>query len=173
MISAMTDSDRLACSFCEQPVEGRELDFRFTWPDRLLDIPDADRSSRVRGDGDIIGAPGLGVFLRVLLPVRLTGGYEIRYGTWLALTTTSDFDRARALWHAPEYPTLVLEGVLSNAIEPWGRSVMTKARVGVRLHHEVPYVEEILDPSMSRLLTETWSRDWVLSAMPDAAWHGH
>lgn len=55
----------------------------------------------------------------MLLPVTLADGYVIRYGTWLQLTSEADFDRARELWHAPEYPSLVLNGILGNAIEPW------------------------------------------------------
>jgi hypothetical protein len=91
----------------------------------------------------------------------------------LALMNQGDFDRTRSLWHAPEYPSLVLDGVLGNAVEPWGRPLVTRARAVVRDATQVPYVEAIQDESMSKVVTGTWSRSWVLSAIPEAAWHGH
>jgi hypothetical protein len=169
----MTADPPLVCSYCEQPVEGRNIDFRFQLPDPLFEIPAAERRKRVQGSGDIVGARGVGLFVRVLLPVMLTGDYRITYGTWLALMNQDNFDRARSLWHAPEYPSLVLDGVISNAIEPWGQPLMTRARVAVRDANQVPYIEAIHDESMSKVITDTWSRSWVLSAIPEAAWHGH
>jgi hypothetical protein len=169
----MTIESPLVCSHCAQPVEDRDIHFRFKLPDPLLKIPKAEREQRVRGDGDIVGASGIGMFARVLLPVKLTGGYQITYGTWLGLMDETEFDRARALWHAPEYSSLVLMGVLANAIEPWGDPLMTRARVAVRGPNEVPYVDAVQDESMAEVLTATWPRSWVLSAIPDAAWHRH
>lgn len=162
-----------ACSFCQQPVEGRELNYRFLLPDPILEIPEAERPHRVRDSGDVVGAAGVGVFVRVLLPVTLTDDSHVTYGTWLALTNRDDVERARRLWHSEEYPSLVLEGVLANAIEPWGRPLMTRARVGVREPHEVPYVEAIHDADMARVISDVWPRPWVLSAIPSGASDGH
>jgi hypothetical protein len=172
-MSTMTPEEPLVCAHCGRVVEGPELDFRFKLPDSLLAIPQEERGQRVHDGGDMVGAPGVGVFVRVLLPVALTEGYSIRYGTWLQLTSEADFERVRELWHAPEYPSLVLDGILGNAIEPWGRPLMTKVRVGVRAGHEVPYVVTIYDDQMAKVLTETWSQSWVLSAIPPGTWHGH
>jgi len=169
----MTPEGPLVCAHCGQVVEGSEVDFRFKLPDSLFAIPKEERGQRVHDGGDMVGAPGIGVFVRVLLPVTLTEGYLIRYGTWLQLTSEADFDRARELWHAPEYPSLVLDGILGNAIEPWGPPLLTKARAGVRAAHEVPYVDKIYDEELAKVLTETWSRSWVLSAIPAGTWHGH
>jgi len=173
MMSSVTHEGPVVCAHCGQVVEGRELDIRFKLPDSMFAIPEEERGQRVHDGGDIVGAPGIGVFVRVLLPVALTEGYLIRYGTWLQLTSKADFDRARELWHAPEYPSLVLDGILGNAIEPWGSPLLTKVRVGVRAPNEVPYVETIYDAQMAKVLTETWSRSWVLSAIPPGTWHGH
>jgi hypothetical protein len=169
----MTADPPLVCSYCQEPVEGRDLDLRLMLPDVLFAIPAAERSALIQGGGDLVGAPDAGVFMRVLLPVTLTEGYRITYGTWLALLGEDDFDRVQALWHAPEYPSLVVEGQLANAIEPWGAPLMTRARVAVQDAGQVPYVEEIQDDAMANVLTDTWSRSWVLSAIPDGAWHGH
>jgi hypothetical protein len=169
----MTVDPPLVCSYCQQPVEGRDIDFRFKLPDPLFEIPAAQRPARIQDGGDIVGAADAGIFVRVLLPVKLTEGYQITYGTWLALLEEDDFDRVRALWHAPEYPSLVVDGILSNAIQPWGAPLMTRARVAVRSADQVPYVEAIHDEAMAKVLTDTWSRSWVLSAIPDSAWHGH
>jgi hypothetical protein len=172
-MAAMATDPPLVCSFCGQPVDDRDIDFRFRLPDPLFAIPEAERRQRVQDSGDMVGARGVGVFVRVLLPVMLTGGYRITYGTWLALMNQDDFNRVRSLWHAPQYPSLVLDGVLGNAIEPWGRPLMTHARVAVRDTKQVPYVEAIHDENMSNVLTNTWSRSWVLSAIPESAWHRH
>lgn len=173
MMNTMTPEGPLVCADCGQMVEGRDLDFRFKLPDALFAIPEEERGQRVHDGGDMVGAPGLGVFVRVLLPVALTEEYSIRYGTWLQLTSEEDFNRVRELWDAPEYPSLALDGILANAIEPWGPPLMTKVHVGVRADHEVPYVEAIYDEEMAKVLTETWSRSWVLSAIPAGTWHGH
>ncbi|GAA3223203.1 DUF2199 domain-containing protein [Dactylosporangium siamense] len=169
----MTAVPQLVCSYCHQRVEGTDLDFRFKLPDPLFAIPEAERPARISDSGDMVGADGVGVFVRVLLPVRLTEGYQITYGTWLCLMTREDFDRVRSLWHSPDYPSLVVDGVLANAIEPWGAPLVKRARVAVRHPDRVPYVEAIEDDEMGKVLTETWSRDWVLSAIPGEAWHGH
>lgn len=176
MMLSVTPEQPLVCSHCGRPVDPdrRELDYRFKLPDPLFAIPEPLRNDRIHGLGsDMVGAPEVGIFIRVLLPVTPSEGYSIRYGTWLGLTTKENFERARDLWHAPEYPSLVLTGVLANAIEPWGEPLMTKVRVGVRAAHEVPYVEAFKDPEMGKVLTETWSRSWVLSAIPASVWHSH
>jgi hypothetical protein len=172
-MSGMSLDPSLVCSYCQQPVQGRELDFRFKLPDPIFEIPEAERPQRVRDSGDVVGAQGVGVFVRVMLPVRLTEDFQITYGTWLSLRNRRDFDRARRLWHSEEYPSLVLEGVLANAIEPWGQPLMTRARVAVKDVNQVPYVEAIYDDSMAKVITDIWPRTWVLSAIPDAAWHSH
>jgi hypothetical protein len=172
MASMPTDSP-LVCSYCQAPVEGPDLDFRFRLPDPIFDLPEPERAERMHGGGDVVGARGIGVFIRVLLPVVLAGGYRITYGTWLRLLSKADFERVRALWHAADYPSLALDGVLGNAIEPWGRPLMTRARVAVRDVDSVPYVERIYDEQMAKVLTEPWPRSLVLSAIPEAAWHGH
>jgi hypothetical protein len=154
-------------------VQGRDLDFRFKLPDPILEIPEAERPQRVRESGDVVGAEGVGVFVRVMLRVMLTDDFQITYGTWLALMNRGDFDRARRLWHSDEYSSLVLEGVIANGIEPWGPPLMTPARASVKDVNQVPYVETIYDESMAAVLDHTWPRSWVLSAIPHAAWHSH
>jgi hypothetical protein len=176
MMTIVTSEEPHVCAHCGRPVDPdrRELDYRFKLPDPLLAIPESERADRIGGLGsDMVGAPEIGIFVRVLLPVTLSEGYSIRYGTWLGLTSREHFERARDLWHAPEYPSLTLTGILANAIEPWGKPLMTSVRVGVRAAHEVPYVEAFKDPEMGKVLTETWSRSWVLSAIPAGTWHGH
>jgi hypothetical protein len=169
----MTADRPRVCAQCGQSVEGPDYDFRFRLPDPVFELPEAEQEQRIWDGGDFVGASGVGVFVRVLLRVALTEDCQITYGTWLGVLTEEDFDRAQSLWHDPEYPSLVLDGVLANAIEPWGRSMMTPVRVAVRDPGQVPYVEAMHDEAMSKILTDTWSRSWVLSAMPDGAWHSH
>jgi hypothetical protein len=67
-MAGMTADPPLVCSSCQQPVEDRDLDFRFHLPDPLFEIPEAERRQRVQGNGDMVGARGVGTFVRVLLP---------------------------------------------------------------------------------------------------------
>lgn len=78
MMSIMAAERPLVCAPCGEVVEGRELDFRFKLPDSLFAIPKEERGQRVHDGGDMVGAPGVGVFVRVLLPVALSEGYLIR-----------------------------------------------------------------------------------------------
>lgn len=34
-------------------------------------------------------------------------------------------------------------------------------------------METIYDDQLAKVLTETWSRSWVLSGIPPGTWHGH
>lgn len=115
--------------------------------------------------GTMIQAEGYGAFVRALLPVRLTGGYTVTYGLWLGVHR-EDMHRALAQWHAPTYPELVLDGVLANAVEPWGL-LAVPAQAVVRDPEQTPYIDSSPDVLLSRVLRDDWSHEDVLPTLPD------
>src|SRR5690349_21541200 len=100
---------------------------RFTWPDPVLAARQPPRSSDVwmsgptPQDSDLMQVPHVGEFARVLLPVRLTEGHTLTFGVWLALEH-QQFTAAVEVWWAPSYESLRLEGLVANAVPPWGLS---------------------------------------------------
>jgi hypothetical protein len=166
---------RFVCQRCGRVQDELDLNFRFRLPDPILDLTE-ERRERVEGDdpeSDSVTAAGVGTFLRVLLPVRLTGGGRITFATWLCVDHEEDYHRARRLWHSPDYPSLRLEGILSNAIQPWGEPLYGRATVAVRESDALPYVAEIHDGRMAEVITAEWPRAWVLARMPEKGPCGH
>jgi hypothetical protein len=160
---------RFVCRRCGRLQDELDLSFRFRLPDPIFDMSEAEQRERVVGgeaDSDSVAAAGVGTFLRVLLPVRLTGGGRVTFGTWLSVGSEEDYRLARRLWHSPDYPSLTLEGVLANAVQPWGEPLYCKARIAVREPEALPHVVEILDERMAEVITAEWPRAWVLSGWP-------
>lgn len=164
--------DVFHCHRCGAVVEDRDIHVRFTWPDPVLAAPEIDRE-HLDERQDIITVPRIGAFARVLLAVELTGGYRVTYGTWLGLTEKPVYDDAVRLWHDPAYPSLRLRGVIANAIEPWGPPLMSPATAGVYDPNSVPHVDALSVVNVGEVLTETWPRAWVMSAIPADSWHCH
>ena len=88
------DSERVTeevCATCGRPVEVHDRHVRFGLPDPVLDTPDQDKVNGAwlsHGDANssvMMQIPGVGPFVRALLPVHLTGGYTITCGVWVAI----------------------------------------------------------------------------------------
>lgn len=69
------------CPTCDRPLDTHDRHIRFTLPDPVLDT-----TGRVRAPGTwmndvdartsvMLQVPGVGAFVRALVPVRLTGGF--------------------------------------------------------------------------------------------------
>lgn len=146
------------CECCGTALdEPQSIDVRFTLPDVAFDVPEEDRrpvnDSLLRADG---------MFVRCLLPVRLSGGYELVLGTWLELSE-EDFVRAASVWGTPHYAALGLTGTLANDIRPWDLAG-APAMATVRVEDEIPYVSASDDPRVRDVLALEWDRDEVLRA---------
>lgn len=63
--------------------------------------------------------PGVGAFVRVLLPVDLVGGVTLTFGVWLGVDP-SNLQYIVREWWASTYPNLVLDGRVANDVKPWG-----------------------------------------------------
>jgi hypothetical protein len=155
------------CSSCGATLGATKLDLRFGLPDPVRDLPEAARKSKTWGNDLLLQVDGVGAFVRCLLPVRLTGGMTITFGTWLSVHP-DDLRRAYDLWQTPDYSTLKLRGVLANAIRPWGPELFAApAHAEVRNVEHLPYITDSDHPMLRRVLDETWSRDAVLMCIAD------
>ena len=112
----------------------------------------------------MLQVPNVGAFVRALLPVRLTGGYQVTFGVWMAVHP-DDLQRAFRIWWEPEYVDLVLDGVLANALPTWDVFGASLQAV-VRNADHTPYVETTSHSALQRVLTDEWAHESVLSALP-------
>ena len=109
--------------------------------------------------------PGVGPFVRCLLPVHLTGGYTVTFGVWLAVHP-DDLQRAFRVWWEPAYADLVLDGYLANKLPVWGL-LAAPAVARVRDENQRPYVEESSDEMLARVLAEEWQHEELLASLPE------
>lgn len=156
----------MTCSCCGTAIEPSDrFDIRLHLPDVALEDPERPRRAPM---DEMLLVKGEGAFLRVLLPVRLSSGWELVFGTWMRIGG-DDARRALEIWNDPAYADLVLEGTLANAIKPWGdRLLGGRVTAVVRDTREIPYVDRSEDPYVARVISEEWDHDRVLERMPFA-----
>lgn len=156
------------CACCGVPTpDEKRIDVRFNLPDRVVGGAESARRypSGLRA---LLETDDDGCFIRCLLPIALTEGTELVLGTWLRVSE-ADLGVAQECWEAPEYDELTLEGTIANAIRPWGDDLLgAPVTVGVRDRNDIPYVTGSRRPEVSRILTTTWNRDYVLSRFAHA-----
>ncbi len=161
-------SESVDCSSCGLPMSDHDRHIRFTLPDSVLALPDQERTAgtwmthSTPGESVMMQSPGVGAFVRVLLPIQLTGGYSLTYGLWLGVSPT-DLKRTFEVWWQPEYVDLELTGTIGNAIKPWGlfgAPVVTS----VRDVSQTPYCTASTEQILHKVLTEQWPHQTVLGA---------
>ena len=157
------------CSSCGRALDAHDRHVRFTLPDPVLASEGREHVSGAWLSHDdawssvMMQIPGVGPFVRCLLPIRLSGGHAVTFGVWVGVSP-DDLQRAFRLWWAPEYAELVIEGLLANALPGWGM-LAAPVRATVRNPDETPYCTRSADPSLARLLTEEWPHEQVLAAV--------
>jgi hypothetical protein len=130
-----------------------------------LAVPEKERESLTWGNDVLMQVQGVGAFVRVLLPVRLTGGYSQTFGVWLGVHP-DDLKRAWEVWPTDEYRDLALEGVLANAIPPWDAEVFgAPARATVVDKEHAPYITASTHAVLSEILTSDWPHAQILPAV--------
>ena len=131
-------------------LDAHDRHVRFGLPDPNLNrsregLPDGTRLSHEDPRTSVMmQVPGLGAFVRALLPVRLAGGHTVNYGVWVAIDP-GDLRRAFDVWCQPEYAQLRLDGVLANVLQPWGLLAAPVSLV-VRDPEQTPYCAASPDP---------------------------
>ena len=107
--------------------------------------------------------PYISPFVRALLPVRLEGGHELRFGVWIAIHP-DDLQQACRVWNSPEYSDLKLTGYLANKIQPWG-IYKVPVSLAVLNPDQTPYCVSSSDQELNDVLTKVWPHD-VLAFLP-------
>lgn len=131
-------------------------------PDRLVAMP----GLTFRDDYwnvEFIDGEAHGSYIRALLPVRLTGGYNVRFGVWIRVDP-DDFSYADRVWDSPLYPSLALDGALANALPVWGL-LDAPVRVEVRDERARPFVVRSSHYVLSRVLTGEFDHELVLPVL--------
>lgn len=131
----------------------------------MLTLP-AEQRAAAWGNSDFQRLDGVGGFVRCLMPVRLTGDSSVTYSVWLSLDD-GQLRHAHRVWTTDAYRDLTLEGTVANAIKPWPELLGESARAVVRDAGTLPYLVAAKQNTLSRILTEVWDRDDVLSHL----WH--
>ncbi|MET7419938.1 DUF2199 domain-containing protein [Dactylosporangium sp. NPDC005555] len=158
----MADHDP-SCRLCGSGLDPAQLDVRVLLPDVLLDAPREEW-----GREPLLEVYGFGAFVRCLLPVHLSGGMLLTFGTWLSVHP-DDLRHAREVWRTADYPSLELDGTLANAIQPWGQAILdAPVRVAVRKADEIPYVVASPHATLGRVIADEWDRDTVLGSLATA-----
>ncbi|WP_412894105.1 DUF2199 domain-containing protein [Arthrobacter phoenicis] len=122
---SMVFGKKSSCQVCGQSLAAHDRDVRFRLPEPVLSSPEQHRaegswlSDAEPAKATLMQIPNLSPFVRALLPIKLQGGHEFRFGVWIAIHP-NDLQRACKVWNAPEYSDLRLTGYLANRIQPWG-----------------------------------------------------
>ena len=153
------------CPHCGRDLDQHNRHLRFRLPEPVLAVPEAERAERTWGTDVLTMVQGVGAFVRILVPVRLTGGYTVTYGAWLGVHP-DDLKRAYDIWWDKSYATFEVEGRLANMLPPWeNESYGRPLRAAVRDPDAVPYATESSDPQLQRILQDEWPLSLVLDAV--------
>jgi hypothetical protein len=160
------------CATCGRGRDVHNQHVRFRLPDPVLALPDGERTPGIWMSHDdantsvMMQVPEVGPFVRVLLPVSLTGGDRLTFGLWLSISP-DQFRHAFEQWWAPSYPDLVLEGRIANDIQPWGL-LARPATATVKDVDATPHLTSSGDALTERVLSDEWGHDEVLDALPES-----
>ncbi|HET6952711.1 MAG TPA: DUF2199 domain-containing protein [Acidimicrobiales bacterium] len=155
---------------CGRPLDAHDRHLRFELPEPVLTAPDQDRAAGTWMTHEdartsvMMQVPRVGAFVRCLLPVKLSGGFVVTFGVWLAVRP-GDLQRAALVWREPTYVDLTLDGWLANRLPLWD-CLASPAHASVEDPEHTPYVTSSSDALLARVLGEEWSHDEVLAAVP-------
>ena len=151
------------CGIAPDP-RGHPFSITFEQPDVISQI-EPELLDTWGGD-PFLAIKNVGFFVRVILPVKLSDGYAIDFGTWLEIDGV-DFRAAWQAWNFPEYKDLAFEGYVANEIEPFDRFPHALVKATVRDLEQVPYLTSSANADFTKLLSETWPHARVLSRYSD------
>lgn len=158
-------SGSAGCPTCGRPLDEHNRHLRFKLPQPVLEVPADERESRTWGNDVLMQVQGVGAFVRVLVPVKLTGGHSVTFGSWLSVSP-DDLRRAYEVWWKPEYAGLRLEGALANMLPGWEEETYVKPlEVAVLDRDAVPYAVASTDAFMRKVLGDEWPHEDVLAAV--------
>ena len=158
------------CELCGRSLDEHDRDLRFRLPEPVLRLPDKERTEGTwlnEPDPDravMMQVPDVGAFVRCLLPVKLSGGYQLHFGLWLEIHP-DDVKRVFGQWWEPTYGTLTFDGRLANRLPVWDL-YGTPASAKVVEEDETPYIVASESAELTRVLTDEWPHEDVLPALP-------
>ena len=153
------------CPHCGRRLDEHNRHLRFVLPEPVLEVPVAEREARTWGNEALMQVQGVGAFVRVLVPIHLTGGYTVTFGAWLGVDP-DDLGTAYEVWWTDAYADLVIDGRLANMLPPWETETYGKPmQVAVRNRDEVPYAVSSIDEFLQTVLTKEWPHEDVLAAV--------
>jgi hypothetical protein len=144
---------------------------RFRLPEPVLASADREQTAGTWMSDDtpetsvMMQVPDIGSFVRCLLPVKLTGGFTITFGVWLAVHP-DDLQRAFREWWEPRYANLRLDGWLANRLPTWD-CLAGRAHASVKNADQTPYLTSSPEPLLASVLGDDWPHDEVLAALPE------
>ena len=148
-----------ACCGISPDPQGRPFSITFDLPDVYFDIE--EELLDTWGADPFLAIKNVGFFLRVLMPVQLTDGFSVNFGTWLEIHA-DDFRKAWQTWNFPEYADLEIQGYVANAVEPWKEFPHELVRAVVRDVAQVPYLASSGNALVTKILGDTWPHADVL-----------
>lgn len=158
----MTDG---RCPTCGRPLDEHKRHLRFRLPEPVLEVPESERGDRTWGNDVLMQVRDVGAFVRVMVPIRLTGGYTVTYGAWLSVPP-ADLRHAWEVWWTPVYAGPQLTGVLANMLPLWEQETYAKPlSAAVRDAESAPYAADSSDPFLRRVLQEEWPHGPILEAL--------
>jgi hypothetical protein len=118
-------------------------------------IPAEQRSRRCNEDFAELGDRK---FVRGLLPVRIEGGEEFRYGVWLEVDPET-FEQVIRVWNDPAaYRSLAFGGRIANALPPFGSCALgAHVDLATRDEKSRPFVVNSREPWLEDLLARGWT----------------
>ena len=153
------------CPTCGRPLDEHNRHLRFKLPQPVLDVPEHEREARTWGNDVLMQVQGVGAFVRVLVRVKLTGGYSVTFGSWLSVSP-DDLRHAYEIWWKPEYASLRLHGALANMLPGWEAETYVQPLEAAVLDREaVPYAVASTDAFMQKVLSDEWPHEAVLAAV--------
>ena len=156
------------CPSCGRPLpEHGDRDVRFELPDTLVKPPKEWRPL-IGGTESLLEVRGVTGFVRVRLPVRLSGGSSLRVGTWLRVAPDT-FHRVREVFYEPAYAKLEIDGELANAMWPWGPDLLGAPAIARVLDpDEIPWVTGSSQSLLRSVLSDEWPHEEVFAAFRNA-----
>ena len=154
------------CPTCGRPLDEHDRHIRFKLPEPVLDIPAEEREAITWGNDVVMMVKDLGAFVRILLPVQLSGGYTVTYSAWLGVRP-DDLRHAWEVWtDNVAYAELRLSGFLANMLPAWEDETYKKPLETAVLNVEhTPYAVDSSDAFMHRVLHDEWPHELVLTAI--------
>jgi len=151
----MTHEPGCICARCGAAIPYPPLDFAYRLPDCVFALPAELRSPRCNEDFAELGDRK---FVRGLLPVRIEGSEEFRYGVWLEVDPET-FERVIRAWNDPAaYRKLAFSGRIANALPPFGpRALDALVNLATRDERGRPFVVSSPERWLKDLLTRGWT----------------